>query len=624
MGFTSSRKQAILELVTKLKTDDPSQVERLSGRFRDLQKEATGARDRLKLLVGGLKEEHIELSRATEKALAHSKVINGVGQAADNAAKKLNFYNQAVRNSYGSNTEFLKGRSAGAAPGGGRGSSGGINVERGLMSIGQLLPGGAGNAARTAADLAQLTEEIGKFSQATGIAHSSLGKAVPALSALNTPIAALGAGLIAAAALAALALAIGKFVKDINEAQETLTSATDAQVKYYELIKTGTSEEIQVELERARIAKEAREAVLAQLEAEQARLGLLGEIAKVFGIGPAKEIERLNKEISNLNFEIDPLQRALGSTEVKTRDAARAAEKAAEEVTKQAQETNAATQAIERQNQAQEKAAQQANQLAVFYENLTANAQQASDEAKKAEFDLQTQRLKIIESYNQRILDAEVQNQRNLAREQRRADFDRMIALKQRELQEFDLLLRGDFAGVGSLRRGAQVQDEIDRARGEFEANERLIAEREQDLDNQLALQRQLSELTSRYNSERAQSQQDDLAYMRAQVAEWFKLKGYMGDVSRLSEEQIRRFYQMIVGVGASAGSINFGQRLGGTPTTGQSAVTQPTSSFGGGFQATGGFGATTVNANFNINNANDPRAVAREVNAQLQRVIRG
>lgn len=290
MGLTSSRKQAILELVTKLKTDKPVDLERLSAGFSDVEAKAKSAQDRLKLMVGGLKEENIELSKSTQKAIEHSKVLNGVATAADNAQKKLSFYNQAVRNSYSSQNAFLKGTPS--VPTATGGASGG-KASSALSALGSVLPGQGGDIARAAGNLSRLTEQITQFSQTTGVAYSSV-------SALNVPIAGLAAGGVAAVALAALAIAIDKFVKEINAAQQTLASATDAQVRYYELIKTGTSAEIELELKRAQIAKDARVAVLQQLEAEQARLGLFGEIAKIFGIGPAKEIERLNKEVEKL------------------------------------------------------------------------------------------------------------------------------------------------------------------------------------------------------------------------------------------------------------------------------------------------------------------------------------
>lgn len=628
MGYTSSRRQAILELVTKLKTDQPTDLERLSTRFKELEQNAGSARNRLKLLVGGLKEESIEISKATQKNLDHAKVLNGVAVAADNASKKLNFYNQAVRDSYSSQGQMLKGRQS--APAGGGRSGGGINVERGLTSIGALLPGQAGNAARAAADFAQLAEEIGKFSQASGIAVSSIGKATPALAGLNTGIAGLAAGGLAAVALAALALAVQKFIKDIQDAQQALTSATDAQVRYYELIKTGTSEEIQLELQRAQVAKEAREAVLAQLEVEQARLGIFGQIAKIFGIGPAKEIERLGEEIEKLNFQIDPLQRALGSSEVKARDAARAAQEAAEHASKQAQETDRATVAVKKAAEAQTQLAQKAEQLAAFYDTLNQSQQSAVDTQRQAEYNLAQERIRIFADYAQRIQDQERQSARDRAREQRRADFDRLIALKQRELSEFDLLLRGDFAGVASLRREAQAQDEVDRFRGEFEAQEAVIAAREQDYDNQLSLQRQLAELTSRTRQEQLQAGQQDLGLMRQRVAEWFKIQGYMGNVNQLTEQQIRYFYQIISQL-ANAPRLIFGAPLGGgaaAPSAGAPSAPRPTvgtgafGGGGGGFTSSGGFNPTvTQNNNFY---GNSPTETARAVDTRLRRLIGG
>lgn len=112
-----------------------------------------------------------------------------------------------------------------------------------------------------------------------------------------------------------------------------------------------------------------------------------------------------------------------------------------------------------------------------------------------------------------------------------------------------------------------------------------------------------------------------------------------MVDANRLTEEQIRKWFQIAVAMGG-APQTQFGARLGSQSTIGGASAAGTTSTgfgpaFGGrasAFGATGGFGAaggssSTVNAGgvtVNVNGARDPQATAREVRQEIDKYFRG
>lgn len=741
-----SRKQAELKLLASV---DQATLERSIAAFRKLQQEehnlsaATTSRIQasragLQALVTNLKSESIISGEAARAANTHAKSLDGVRTAAQKATKELNFYQQAVRDRYGSQSTFLKG----SAASGGVPSSGGSGgrASTGLAAVASVLPsGGASDVVRTASELARLSEVL----PALGVSSAAAGAGVTGLVATLGPIALAVGAVTVAFALMKSALDEGRdaaaaFVGAIENTDEIKTSeeaqnrlnelrdqetntlknldrlqegrlnrlkeienashggaldaiiadlfntngigeleaaiegynatsaqgkietelltedlkngtfaANDAaaaqkklkeeteraaeaaaraaeaqreaiagaviegQLKYFEIIRTGTEESISKALEEAQIQKQIAEQQLTYLRAQLATAS--GDEADAINA----KINQLEQALARSSSEVDAYSHALRSNAVQARSAAAAAE--------------------EQRRKSEEAIAAQKKALDELYANITERTQDAAQSIVDAERDLAEERLRIHRDFAQQIEDEQRQQRRDEAREQRRANFERMIALKQRELDEFDMLLRGDFAGVSRSRRQSQVEDEIDRARSEFEANEQIIAQQERDFDRELSRQRQLDALRDRAASARADQLNGEINDIRKLVEEWFRLNGIMANVAAASDAQIRRWFEWISQL-AGAPRTTFGAPLGGSsapaasgaPSTafgpafgGRSPAFGASGASGGGFTPTGGFtpSGSTVNATFNITGT-DPRAIARAVDERLRRVV--
>jgi hypothetical protein len=502
-------------------------------------------------------------------------------------------------------------------------------VSRGVGSAAQVLPGGAGDAARALADVLGVLDDV----------PVAVAEIKPALAGLTGSIGSLAAAGAAGIALAALAIAIQQFAKQIQEAQARLDTAFEARLKTNELILTATNEEIEAQLESLEARRLAIETTLAEAQAARnaAEAGwsfeaALASLAEMLGITISKSEREAKKELEGLNAEIDALRAAASSSQVQARSAAQAAQA-------QVTQTQTATRAEEQRTKVVEKATvaidAQRQSLALFYENLTERARESTQEAAQAERDLVMERSRIFADYAERITEQERQSSRERAREARRAEYDRRRAEIEGRDDALRLALDRDFAGLAQFNRQEQRNGALDQLDAEFAAKEKLIAQREQDQDNRLALQRQLNQLTERAAQTRAQQMGSELDAMRQQVAEWLRLRGIMVDANRLTEEQIRKWYQIAVAMG-SVPQTQFGARPGGgAANVAAGGGSAPAASFGGrspaagaggGFSGAGG-NSSTVNAggvNISINGAQKPDAIAREVTQAIDAYFRG
>lgn len=598
MGQT--RKEAKLVLFAGV---DEATLQRSIAHFHRLEQAEQGASDAMVKRIQTVRQSlSASVANAKQEAVVSAEVARSINtqiRSREQLIATIDRQANAQRNA------ILKGGAASAAAP--AGISGGGKASGALAALGSVLPGPVGDIARQAGNFSRLTEQIERMGgSATGLT-AALGPA--------------------ALAMVSIGVAFAALKKKIDEAQRSLDASVQRQVDYYKLIATGTTEQIQTEIKARQIEHDAYVRAARDIDDAVTKLDIFGKavvtIGGVFGLGPVKNFKELQDQANEAAADINTLTQGLSSSEVAANDAAAAA-------IKQAKETDKVAKAAEKVAIKQAEQAKTAEAITALYDTINSRQRSAADTIRKQEFNLTNDRLRIFADYAQRIKDAEVQAKRDEAREARRAAFDRLVALKQRELSEFDLLLRGDFAGVSRSRREGQVQAEVDRYRTEFEANEKLISQRERDFDDQLSLNRQLAELTTRISQERIGAAQSELGFMREQVSEFFRLKGYLGDVSRFTNDQITRFYKIVAQI-AGAPQINFGAKLGSAgvsaapPSFGQPAQSQ-SSGFGsgGGFAPTGGFQPTNTTSNvFNINGVTDPKAVARAVDERLRAVTR-
>lgn len=227
------------------------------------------------------------------------------------------------------------------------------DVSTGLSAAGALLPGAAGDAVRGLADLTGFIEQLPRLVNGVkGLAGAAPAAATGAtqLAAASTAAgtAAAGAGIsLGAVALAALPLAAALAViavmfkqiqKEAEEQKAVLQAAVAAQRRYYELIESGTSEEIRTELQAAEIRRAGAQRTLNDLQAVYGELSAFERL-----LPPAQElknqIEALEGETRAVDVEIESLTNALGSSEVAARDAAAAHEEAAERIREATRQT---------------------------------------------------------------------------------------------------------------------------------------------------------------------------------------------------------------------------------------------------------------------------------------------
>lgn len=177
-------------------------------------------------------------------------------------------------------------------------------VERGFTSVAQLLPGDAGNAARTIADVVQLTDVLPEFA-----------KEIRSI----TPL-----GLAAAAAIGAASLAVKQLSDQGREITAGIRSIVEREREYYELRVSGTTDSIQsaiaaLEFER-RLAQERLEDLqFVELGYEEARksLGAFANLAIELGgllnIGGLENLRNARIAFDEAVGAVEPLNQRIAA-----------------------------------------------------------------------------------------------------------------------------------------------------------------------------------------------------------------------------------------------------------------------------------------------------------------------
>lgn len=384
-------------------------------------------------------------------------------------------------------TQREQGNQPAAAGGAAAPIGGSSKLATGAMALGGVLrTAGMGEAGDVASGIGQ----IANLAKQAGPALSGLGASIGEVAV---------AGPIAAAAVIAVSLALKKFMEEMEAGKARVEGAIGAQAKFYELIQTGTSEEIKqglADLENRRKAQEAiRRDTQAAFDAIKQQYGLLADVVLQTS-GLNDQMKQQDTELQNTQFQIDAYNRALKSSEVAANDARKANEgyaatlqQRADEQAKIAQQAQQEEQRISQQAAEQEAAIllRAADQRIALAQRV---AQQEQDALTKLQRDLAEGRIQL----EQRQADARLQYQRDEAQSARSHYHNLLTIRKDAEADEFELVLNRDFAGLAKLRR------DTDRRLGE--EDERYIEERKQRLT---ALKNQLGDQQKAFIREREQ-----------------------------------------------------------------------------------------------------------------------
>lgn len=563
-----AKKQAELSLLAKV---DEQTINRSIKALRDLQVAERGVAD-----AAERQEIAIDEVNDTTRQYINSvrQSYTAMRQEVENRRQTIQGLDQeASKRREVADAAEVQARSTARASQQGRGGADFGRIGAGANSIAALLPGGAGDAVRTIGDLAGVVDDLPRAASEAKTALAGLGVGVGEL-AVAAPIAGL--------AIAAMVIAFNQFAKQVQEAQANLDSAFDAQVNYYRLIKTGTSDSISAELEKLKIEKYAREQTIA--DTKRATEGLTGfakvvaDVANALGFGSAKSIIEAQQEINKFNYEIDALSRALKSPEVKARDAAEAAKEAAKETEKSTRATTESTKSEARRTEVVKQQTQAANALNAVLQSVNQKQRDFVATARKVEQDRQ----KAIADVNQRYREQAIDAARQFSR-------DEAAAKRQGALEAARLGAERDFAALADLR-DQQV----------FDAQERRISAQESAEDRAISKARDLTEVQIRTVEAQTAAAKAQLEFARQAIAEYFRARGLLGDTSRFSDAQALRTYQQIGGVASTAaatgtGTSGFGPAFGGRAPA-----------FGNGAASNRG---VTVNVSGNV--VNDARAIA-------------
>lgn len=315
-----------------------------------------------------------------------------------------------------------------------------------------LLPGAGGEALRGIADLAGAIEQLPMLTQGIQGLGGAAGEAGPVVAGLGGSVGSLAAAGAAGIALAALAIAVQHFIKDITEMRERVKAATDAQVTYYELIQTGTRDEIEAEIQRLEVQRQAREETKRNLEAALEAQGPINRLLANLGLGVKQNINDLNKELDSLTFQTDAYRRALESEEVAKRDATEATLRSAEAAAKGAAQA--------RQRRDDLIAAELTNSS-----EIRAARTQFNEDLKAMDVKLGEDRARVAEQTSKRILEVEVQRDKQI--KQLATDLLRADEAASRKLQDSILAVeQGARDRELALREesASRIQDLIERA----------------------------------------------------------------------------------------------------------------------------------------------------------------
>lgn len=382
--------------------------------------------------------------------------------------------------------------------------------------------GPLGDVLRAASSVSRLKKEIEQFSSSIDTSLLGGGK----LSAASSAVTSFGGSLatvaisggLAIAAIAAVTIAINKFIEDINRQQELLTASADARIKYYELTQTGTAEEIQAEIERMEVRRNAIEWTIrdtkAGIENAKALGGLEGALAsllEMIGIFN-KETKEREQELKELEIELDSYRAALDSNEVQQRSS----EQSTQELTSATKDLTSATDA---QSKAAEEAKRKEEERARAIKQASQDIAQARMREAQSEANASKKRIEKMEDIARKFAESSSdalrklrQNENDLAikfgqeqadimldaqRDEEQAARDHVRALKsirdRAALDEFNAIRNRDFASLVEIRRN--TEQEID------EEAERFASERK---EANIALEQRLKDAAVGYQRERA------------------------------------------------------------------------------------------------------------------------
>lgn len=416
--------------------------------------------------------------------------------------------------------------------------AGGTSALGGLESLAGAGP--AGDILRSISAIARLKTQIDMFAEASESAAGSAGQAASGMTGIGGSLAGLAAAGIAAVALAAMSIAIAKFIEDINRYQQTLSTAADAQVKYYELIQSGTEEEIQAEMKRIEVKRNsiewARRDAEAGRKATEAWSGFSGVIARLLGIlGITTKTEKeYADQLAEINAQYDAYSRALKSQEVQQRRVEQATQNSADALKAATAAENARTKAVEEAKRKEEERAKAIQQAAQEIAQARMREKQAEAEANKRQIQklvdiargfaqasadalrkLKADEAAMAEKFGQEQVDIITDAQREEVQAAREHVRNIAAIQKRARRDEFEASLSLDFARIAQIRREAAQEIE--------ETSERFAAERE---EANIALKQRLQDAAVAFQRERAARLQDyknqlvDLRISRARQQE--------------------------------------------------------------------------------------------------------
>ena len=459
--------KAKLDQATKGVTTLQKNTKDLDKQLQVLAKTAgtTGA-----AVASGLKRVSASQVEMRNELLKGTKALQEQETVLDRYKQKLNSVSGAKGGGIGSTAPALASAVGGSLSAAGLGEIGGLST-------------GVGQAINAFRQLQQLAPAAASGTTAVASSFGSIAVAGP----------------LVAAAMIALGVAIKSFMERIEAGRKMVSNAVEGQRTYYELIQTGTTESIKAGLAELKVkqavAQQVRADIQRQIDQQKQQFGIVsGLITLVTGLD--EEFKKADEEASQLGFQIDAYTRALGSNEVKARDAAKATQEL----------TNNYAAAFERAAQQEAEILQRAADRRV--EIAKRAAQQEQDALTSLRRSLEEGRLKL----EQAQADARLNFQRTEAQAAKQHFNSLKKIRKDAQDSEFELVLNRDFAGLAKLRR---------------ETDKRLGEEDEQYLDQR----------RSRLTAFKQQQQDQAASFIRERQA---RITAYSQQLQDLRSQQTR------------------------------------------------------------------------------------
>jgi hypothetical protein len=465
-----------------------------------------------------------------------------------------------------------------------------------------------GNTAATATT-ALATAEAAEATAATAAAPATAGLAV-GIGALVTTLGPIA--LVVAAAAAGFAL----LSSAIEEADQKAQVAVGAQLEYFEIIETGTSESIQAALKdlegKRNIAQKQVEFINAQLDAMSALEQFFSREDEALEAA----LEDSEKQLAETTAAIDAHTQALSSEEVAANDAASAKESEAQATSSNADQAQQNAQKQQQSAQAQQEAAaaaqrrkEAADEAKRALEEAKQKEQERSRAIQQAQADIEKieiqgaeKRADIAWQTADRLEDIAIQSARaardarqsleddldnlikergeqraqtlmDAAREEEKATKDHLKAIRKisqdARLSEGRLIRRRDFAALAELREGTnrRIDEESQRFVEERKAaNEALKLQLK---DQAKAFQEQRAERIKAFNDQLAtlrKSQREQIADLRRGQARQLRdlrisIQRQLAERRRALEIELRMAQQASAGFSSIAELLR--QRLG-------------------------------------------------------------